>query len=243
MVAATDVDTRVRSIEEPAISPNEVAYLMAALTRVSRAGANRCQRDCGVCGHCPVISSGETDPSHESRDAALWDEDGLLTVTGGKLTAFRESAAMALDAIRMHIPGILPAIRRCAAGSHKPLDVDSAHLPPGQRRRLTGRYGGISGAGRGGAPGELAAIPDAPCCRPRCAGPRAVRACCISTICCCVGCGWDLLLPEGGAAHLAAIRAICQPSWAGMAPAGGRKKNDTARCGRHTIVCPTRRYA
>lgn len=36
-----------------------------------------------------VISSGAADPSKESREHAIWRENGLLTVTGGKLTTFR----------------------------------------------------------------------------------------------------------------------------------------------------------
>ncbi len=36
-----------------------------------------------------VVNTGKADPSKESREHALWDENGLLTVSGGKLTTFR----------------------------------------------------------------------------------------------------------------------------------------------------------
>ena len=44
----------------------------------------------------PVIDTGKKDPSKESREHAIWKEDGLLTITGGKLTTF---AVMARDAL------------------------------------------------------------------------------------------------------------------------------------------------
>ena len=52
----------------------------------------------------PVIDSGQLDPSKEAREHALWLENGLLTVTGGKLTTFR---VIALDALRRAAP-LLP---------------------------------------------------------------------------------------------------------------------------------------
>jgi len=45
----------------------------------------------------PVIDTGKADPSKEARDHVLWQQDGLLTVTGGKLTTF---SAIALDVLR-----------------------------------------------------------------------------------------------------------------------------------------------
>lgn len=47
-----------------------------------------------------VIGTGAPDPSEESREHAIWDESGLLTVTGGKLTTFRKMAIEALDSFR-----------------------------------------------------------------------------------------------------------------------------------------------
>jgi glycerol-3-phosphate dehydrogenase len=58
----------------------------------------------------PVIDSGKADPSKETRDHALWLENGLLTVTGGKLTTFR---VIALDASSW--PQRAARRRRCKA--------------------------------------------------------------------------------------------------------------------------------
>jgi len=52
----------------------------------------------------PVIGTGKLNPSEESRDHVIWEENGLITVTGGKLTTFRLIALDTLKAIRQRIP-------------------------------------------------------------------------------------------------------------------------------------------
>ena len=37
----------------------------------------------------PVIDTGKADPSKESREHAIWRENGLYTITGGKLMPFK----------------------------------------------------------------------------------------------------------------------------------------------------------
>ncbi len=107
----------------------------------------------------PVIDSGAADPSKEGRDHAVWVDDGLLTVTGGKLTTFR---VIALDALR-HAQAMLP-------GWHDPLKARpifaqnrggcGIRLRGAQRQRIEGRYGAHSGALLDAAqPGELELIP------------------------------------------------------------------------------------
>ncbi len=51
----------------------------------------------------PVVDTGKQNPSKESREHVLWDENGLLTVSGGKLTTFRIMARDALKAVRRHL--------------------------------------------------------------------------------------------------------------------------------------------
>ena len=70
----------------------------------------------------PVIDTGKSDPSKESREHAIWKEDGLLTISGGKLTTF---VVMARDAL---------ARRRGGARRARPAH---AHLRrgPGRGRR------------------------------------------------------------------------------------------------------------
>jgi len=142
LVGTTDVDHRESMKMEAAITPDEVAYLMQALDFQFP------ELDLGLddiiatfAGVRPVIDSGKADPSREARDHAVWLEQGVLTVTGGKLTTFR---LIALDALE-HCAPLLPGLRRRSSASRtlaqsKPLAASPA-LTPTQARRLQGRYG------------------------------------------------------------------------------------------------------
>ena len=66
------------------ISAAEVAYLMAAVEH-QFPGLELCLGDVlsTFAGVRPVVASGKEDPSKESRDHVVWEEEGLVTVTGG----------------------------------------------------------------------------------------------------------------------------------------------------------------
>ncbi|WP_317201288.1 glycerol-3-phosphate dehydrogenase/oxidase [Janthinobacterium sp.] len=159
LVGTTDIDHRADMKLEAAITRAEVDYLMLAL-RVQFPQLELGEADviATYAGVRPVIDSGAADPSKEGREHALWLEDGLLTVTGGKLTTFR---VIALDALKRAAP-LLPGWR----DSLLPLPIFRPVPPlPGralneaQKRRLLGRYGAqaallLAAAG----PGELASI-------------------------------------------------------------------------------------
>lgn len=142
LVGTTDVDHRADMRVEATITPDEVAYLMAAITfQFPQLAITRDDILATFAGVRPVIDSGKADPSKEGRDHAVWMEEGLLTVTGGKLTTFR---LIALDALKHAAPllrGWRPDLRpRPVFGAVPPLPFHrqlSAH----QRQRLTGRYG------------------------------------------------------------------------------------------------------
>lgn len=143
LVGTTDVDHSDQMDEEPRISPDEVAYLMAAVEfQFPSLSITLDDIVSTYAGIRPIIGSGKLDPSEESRDHVIWEENGLFTVTGGKLTTFRLIALDVLNSIRHHIPE-MPEPRR-----DKPVldQVDNA-LPGCEdirdacRRRLLGRYG------------------------------------------------------------------------------------------------------
>lgn len=214
LVGTTDLDHDAPLDEEPRISPEEVAYLMAAIQHQFPA-CNITLDDviATFAGVRPVIGTGKDDPSKESREHVVWQEDGLLTVTGGKLTTFRLIALDALRAVRDRLPELadLSADHPVLAA----IDVDlpgAESLPPATRRRLLGRYGADAPALAAAAePGELEPIPGTRTLwaelrwAARAEGVvhlddlllRRVRL--------------GLLLPEGGAGQMARIRAICQP--------------------------------
>jgi glycerol-3-phosphate dehydrogenase len=143
LVGTTDVDHRGTLDKEPIISPNEVAYLMAAVDYQFPSLAITLDDVVSTyAGIRPVIGSGKLDPSEESRDHVIWEENGLFTVTGGKLTTFRLIALDVLRAIRHRIPEIpdpshdMPVLNQI--DQHLPCNYDIAD---GCRRRLLGRYG------------------------------------------------------------------------------------------------------
>ena len=140
----TDVDHGSTSRRDPAISPDEAEYLMEAV-RYLFPILDLHTKDllATFSGIRPVIDTGKADPSKESREHVIWLEDGMLTVSGGKLTTYRIMARDALKAIRTYLP------------SHKPFDRDqlvlnplffdtiprTEGLNPLIRTRLWGRYG------------------------------------------------------------------------------------------------------
>lgn len=144
LVGTTDLDHETPLDQEPHISGEEVAYLLAAVNQqfptLSLSTDDVIATYSGV---RPVIGTGKADPSKESRDHVIWKEDGLLTVTGGKLTTFRIIALDTLKSICEQVPA-LSALNHTTPA----LDRIDTSLPPKadrlsteQRQRLLGRYG------------------------------------------------------------------------------------------------------
>lgn len=210
LVGTTDSDHLQSLDEEPSIHPEEVAYLMAALEdQFPSLQLTLDDITATFSGVRPVITSGEANPSRESRDHAVWKEKGLLTVTGGKLTTFRLMVADVLKEGVAQEPQRSRPLRLL-----NPVESNEASLQQvGEtiRRRLLGRHGAdtprLINMAR---PGELETIPGTQTLwiELRWAAHaegvvhlddlllRRVRL--------------GLLLPDGGRAHLPAIRALCQ---------------------------------
>ncbi|MES2153230.1 MAG: glycerol-3-phosphate dehydrogenase/oxidase [Pseudomonadota bacterium] len=211
LVGTTDVDHGEPLQQEAATTRAEADYLMAALqSQFPSLGLQHGDVIASFAGVRPVIDSGARDPSQEGREHAVWVDQGLLTVTGGKLTTFR---VIALDALRHAMP-LLPGWHDDLAP--RPIfdalpTLRTRALNPSQSRRLLGRYGAQAQALHEAAqPGELETI----------AGTEtlwaelrwAARSEAVQQL-------EDLLLRRtrlglqlrgGGAALLARIRAICQ---------------------------------
>lgn len=209
LLGTTDLDHEHDLDQEPHITGEEVAYLLAACNHQFPA-LNLTADDIlsTYAGVRPVIGTGKSDPSKESRDHIVWLEDGLLSVTGGKLTTFR---VIALDALKT--AQILPESEE-EAPAFTPF---KGELPPhslkeSELQRLIGRYGAktpalLAAAGEG----ELCPIPQTNIlwAELRWAARseqvqhledlflRRTRL--------------GLLAKQGGLPHLGRIRAICQP--------------------------------
>ncbi|HKP52936.1 MAG TPA: glycerol-3-phosphate dehydrogenase/oxidase [Chloroflexia bacterium] len=134
-VGTTDLDHDLPLDQEPRISPAEVAYLMAAVESLFP-GIKLTLDDVvsTYAGIRPVIGTKGGDPSSASRDYAIWEEDGLITITGGKLTTFHHAASDILAIIRRRLPYELP--------DHQRRHTRSATRRPS--RRLAGRYGNLA---------------------------------------------------------------------------------------------------
>ncbi len=142
LVGTTDVDHSADLQIEAAITPDEVTYLMAALEfQFPQLALTLDDIIATYAGVRPVIDSGQADPSKEGRDHAVWLEQGLLTVTGGKLTTFR---LIALDALK-HVAPLLPDWKASLESTPlfrpaKTLALDK-RLSTQQAQRLLGHYG------------------------------------------------------------------------------------------------------
>ena len=141
----TDVDHRDPLQADPSISEAEVEYLLAALQHVFPAQElTRADVLATYSGVRPVVDTGKADPSKESREHVIWDENGLLTASGGKLTTFRIMARDVLKAVRKYL-GQIPFDPDVPVLDPLPPEAEAmlagTPLPPSQCLRLMARYG------------------------------------------------------------------------------------------------------
>jgi glycerol-3-phosphate dehydrogenase len=184
LVGTTDLDHDGDPDVEPSITAAETAYLLEALRHAfPRLQLGAADAICSFAGVRPVVDdrAGGGDPSKAPREHVVRAEQGLVTLTGGKLTTFRVNA---LDALRHAAPYLGAAARRGpgatpvadAATTARADDFDYrvadpilapqpespalAALPHGLRGRLLGRFGHQAAAlVREAAPADLAPVP------------------------------------------------------------------------------------
>jgi glycerol-3-phosphate dehydrogenase len=143
ILGTTDVDHQMPLDTDTPISYDEVEYLLMAVQDAFPSLDLR-EKDIQATfsGIRSVVDTGKQDPSKESREHALWWEDGLLTITGGKLTTFRLMARQALKSISN-----LLTIKYGGTKNHQLLntppwdEMSQANISPDLRLRILGRYG------------------------------------------------------------------------------------------------------
>ncbi len=216
IVGTTDLDhdpDLERRQPEPCASDEEIDYIIAALQfTFPNLGISRADILSTYAGLRPVVNTGKARPSDESRAHVVWEEDGLLTITGGKYTIFRVMARDVLRQASARLPGkpVFPTHKRI-------FDRLPAGLPPELREvpnlpYLLGRFGNLLPALAAAAkPGEWESIQGLPTCwaelrwAARSEGVvhlddlllRRVRI--------------GMTLPYGGLDQIEAIRAVVQP--------------------------------
>ncbi len=157
VLGTTDVDHEPDLNMEPVITGGEADYLMEGLDFILPGlGISREACIASIAGVRPVLGKGKVPASKESREHMVWEQKGLVTVTGGKLTTFRLLARDALAKARRYIPHGRP-----------PLDSEPVFRVPdrmsekteesdlGVKRRLLGRYGALAGRVVEESPREL----------------------------------------------------------------------------------------
>ena len=205
LYGTTDLDHDTRAMDAPRMTVEESDYLIEAL-RSRFPGATLSASDAlsTYAGVRPVVAGGKDTPSAESRESALWSAPGIVSVTGGKLTTFRVAAREVLTEAALQVPKLAP---RAAAALFAPGSEHEARA-----RRLDGRFGpsGSAQLRRNAGPESLLPIGTTPYSlaelRWSATHEQVVHL-------------EDLLLrrtriglvsPEGGRAHLPAIRAAVQ---------------------------------
>ena len=217
LFGTTDIDHRPPPgvlDTDPAMSPAELDYLLEAARHIFPSLAlSEADVLSTFSGVRSVVDTGNPNPSKESRDFVLWNEHGLLTVAGGKLTTFRLMAHKALRAVRRRLPSHPAFSEEMTVFDNGTREEDlPAGLAPDARFRMLGRYGRLARQVFNGAAGpDLATIGATP--------NRWVEL------------RWSaqheavlhlddlllrrqrvgLLLPHGGLGQIGAIRAIAQP--------------------------------
>jgi glycerol-3-phosphate dehydrogenase len=210
LVGTTDLDHTASLEEEPRISPAEVSYLMVALDHaLPTLGLTVDDILASYAGVRPVVNTGKADPSRESREHLLRYEDGLLTVTGGKLTTYHVMARAALRAV--------PAARVRARHRVRTTALDPVELeapcPEPLRARLLGRYGAAAESLLATArPGELEPVPglQVTWAELRWAAQHEAVLHLDDLLLRRVRLG--LLVPDGAESLLPSVRAVCQQS-------------------------------
>jgi len=167
LFGTTDVDHQSTLITDPVISEGEFDYLLSALQYVFPS-QELTEEDVltTYAGLRPVVNTGKADPSKESREHAVWDEDGMITVSGGKLTTFR---LMARDALKkgasylgkLHFDHQVPVLEPLPERALSLLEADA--FTPEQGMRLLGRYGTeVAQTLTSAIPSDLEKIPGTP---------------------------------------------------------------------------------
>jgi len=214
LLGTTDVDHTAGLAGEPRISRAEQDYLLEAVAHAFPGmGLGEDDVQATFAGVRPVVDTGQADPSRESREHVLWEEHGLLTVAGGKLTTFRLMAHQALRAVRARLPGH-PRVdpRQPLFETPPPDETFDPRLNPAQLGRLAGRLGRdiwplLNEAGSD----ELEPIGPSPVLWAELRWAARAEAVCRLDDLLLRRTRLGLLLPEGGRACLPRIQAVVQP--------------------------------
>jgi len=154
VIGTTDIDHRASMDTEAVISSAELDYLLDAVNhQFNQANIVADDIVSTWSGVRPVVSENQNEvvddgkegkPSSEKREHAIWNDKGLISVAGGKLTTYR---LIALDVLRAALPYLPKALSPGSLSSAEPfLAIEEGidmprELSPEAQKRLIGRHG------------------------------------------------------------------------------------------------------
>jgi glycerol-3-phosphate dehydrogenase len=144
IIGTTDVDEDPAHREqEPFASQEEIEYILRALNDTfPQFELQRSDILSTYAGIRPIVSSGSLiNPSKESRKHAIWEENGLLTITGGKMTTFHAMACDVLNKASQKLPGRPSFPTQKPVFNALPADLPEVPLDQCTMTYLIGRYG------------------------------------------------------------------------------------------------------
>jgi glycerol-3-phosphate dehydrogenase len=147
VIGITDMEHDGALDEDAAISKTELELILQGANRVfPEAALTSDDIICSYSGVRPLVDDGTDDPTEAPRHHEVWQENGLITVTGGKLTTFRLTAVDALNKARKQLLQAGLAVPKFR--SDQPIVVTANVQQPDYEglknrvwQRLSGRYG------------------------------------------------------------------------------------------------------
>jgi glycerol-3-phosphate dehydrogenase len=143
ILGTTDIDHDEDLMKAPSITREEISYLLEGFrTYFPSVNLSMDKAVSTFAGIRPVLSEGDRLASQESREHEVWSDNGLITVTGGKLTTFRRLAWDTLNEAAPYLGGEIklepdPSVFKQATIKNKAQVNVSADI----LRRILGRYG------------------------------------------------------------------------------------------------------
>lgn len=143
VIGTTDLDNKGIDNSEAKMTREELEYLLR-VARYQFPAAEVAEGDIisSWAGVRPLVSSGARNPSKEKRDHSVWDDSGLVSVSGGKLTTFRLIALDVLEAAKKYIKKYPSGA--FSAQLFTPLydeEIRETSLPGYSLKRLKGHFG------------------------------------------------------------------------------------------------------
>lgn len=143
LVGSTEVEHTSCLDREPRATGEETEYLLRGLRRLyPTLGLGRADILATSAGVRPLADRVPVDSADASREHAIWCENGLLTITGGKLTTYHVMAREVLDKLRPRFPAMRAARTDGLAGARdKGIGTRASSMPLADAQRIVARYG------------------------------------------------------------------------------------------------------